>query len=510
MKISKENKNKLRILCDEDHKIQFMETFMKIVNKEGKIVPFKLTDEQKTLVSQLKGHNIVSKSRQLGISTITISLSIREAILHPYSNCLLVSYDQKSCNAIFNKLKQQFDLLPSFLKPKTKANNRQELTFLNGSRIICACAGNKDIGRGDTYQIVHLSEFAFWKNPETHLNSILQALSPTGLLIIESTSNGLNYYSDLVQKAENNENDFNLYFFNWINGGSLFKNAYKKAVKTYKNRFKKDYIEELDDEEKRLQEIGATMEQLIWRRSMIENIGLDKFHQEYPSTIMESFISTSNNVFNATRLKEMELYTMKVKPLIVRDMSKLLMAYRNSINIYQYPIFGHKYCLGVDTSDGLGQDYSVVEVYDKETGEQVCEFRNNKIAPYDFAEVVKELGLYYNYGLLVVEINKSGNTVIEKLWKQWDYKNLYKYKRYNEFNKLVYARGFSTDSTSKPMIINNLREAVDKYSIKINSRTSVIEMKFYDSTFNASQGHDDTVISNALAVEGMKYRYWYV
>ena len=143
MKINKENQEKMKYLFKDENKVQFMETFMKIVNKEGKIVPFHLTDEQRMLVNQLKGHNIVSKSRQLGISTITISLSIREAILHPYSNCLLVSYDQKSCNAIFNKLKQQFDLLPNFLKPKTKSNNRQELTFVNGSRIICACAGKK-------------------------------------------------------------------------------------------------------------------------------------------------------------------------------------------------------------------------------------------------------------------------------------------------------------------------------------------------------------------------------
>ena len=510
MKINKENQDKLKYLFKDENKIQFMETFMKIVNKEGEIIPFRLTDEQKMLVKELKGHNIVSKSRQLGISTITISLSIREAILHPYSNCLLVSYDQKSCNAIFNKLKQQFDLLPNFLKPKTKANNRQELTFTNGSRIICACAGNKDLGRGDTYQIVHLSEFAFWKNPETHLNSILQALSPTGILIIESTSNGLNYYSDLVQKADNNENDFKLFFFNWINGGSLFQNAYKNAMRTFKNRFGIDYIEELDEEEKQLQSLGATMEQLIWRRSMVENTSLEKFHQEYPSTLMESFISTSNNVFNAKRLSEMELYTMDIKPLEPQNMSKILMAYKSSINLYDYPIKGHKYCIGVDTSDGVGNDYSVIEVYDKETKEQVFEFRNNKIAPYEFAEVVKEVGLYYNYGLLVVEINKSGNTVVEKLWKDWNYINMYKYQRYNEVGKMVYARGFRTDQVSKPMIINNLREVVETYNINIKSRISVQEMKFYDSTFNASQGHDDTVISNALAVEGIKYKYWYV
>lgn len=512
MGISKENAKKLNFLWQDENKVMFFESFMKIVNKDTKIIPFKLTKEQKDLVNNLEKFNIVSKSRQLGISTITISLSLRECIVNPNSNCLLVSYDQKSCNAIFNKLKQQYNLLPKWLRPDTIANNRQELKFTNGSKITCVTAGNKDLGRGDTLQIVHLSEFAFMKNPEKQLNSILQALAPTGILIIESTSNGLNYYSELVTAAENKENDFKLFFYNWINGGSLFEKDYKDAVRRFKKRNGTDIITDFDDEEEELIKLGATMEQLIWRRLKISNTSLEQFHQEYPSTLMESFITTGNNVFDNGKIAKTEkaILTENIKLLDIKNIVGLpdrLRYLGKSLGIWNTPVYGDNYSLGVDTSDGVGQDYSVIEVLNQD-GLQVAEFRDNKIAPYEFAEIVDELGRYYNNGLLVVEKNKSGNTVVEKLWKQIGYKNMYKYKKYDDRNKLRWARGFDTNSISKPMIINNLREYFETSRLCINSKIVLNEMKVYDSTLNATVGHDDTVIGMALAVEGLKYPFF--
>ncbi|WP_061330278.1 hypothetical protein [Clostridium botulinum] len=117
MAVSKENAKKLKYLFEDGHEIEFIEAFFKIVDKDSNTVNFKLTQEQKYLVNNMEKLNIISKSRQLGISSITIALSLRECIVYPNSNCLLVSYDQKSCNDIFNKLKQMYNLLPNWLKP---------------------------------------------------------------------------------------------------------------------------------------------------------------------------------------------------------------------------------------------------------------------------------------------------------------------------------------------------------------------------------------------------------
>ena len=221
MGLSKENKEKLVYLWDDVNTVDWIQTFIKIVDKQGKMVPFILTEEQRTLVEQMERENIILKSRQLGISSIVIALSIRACIVNDHTTCLLVSHNQSSTNTIFDKLKQQFNSLPDFIKPKLATNNRQELKFENGSKITCLTAGNKDIGRGDTFNgIVHLSEFAFWKNPDKQLISLTQALSDTGKIIIESTAQGFNKFSEVYYQAKSGENSYKGFFFNWINGVS--------------------------------------------------------------------------------------------------------------------------------------------------------------------------------------------------------------------------------------------------------------------------------------------------
>ena len=150
MQISLETAKKLNWLWKEENKIEWIQTFIKIADKDGNIVPFILTDEQRKLVENLGHQNIISKSRQLGISVVTVGLSIRACVVNPNTNCVLISHNQSSTNAVFDKLKQQFYSLPEWLRPKLIQNNRQALTFANGSSIVCMTAGNKDVGRGST------------------------------------------------------------------------------------------------------------------------------------------------------------------------------------------------------------------------------------------------------------------------------------------------------------------------------------------------------------------------
>lgn len=520
MAISKENTRKLKWLWQDENKIDWIEAFIKIVNKEGKTVPFILTDEQRQFVEGLEAENIVLKSRQLGLSVVSIALAIRQCIVYPNSCCLLVSYDQKSCNAVFGKLKQQFNSLPKWLKPQTEANNRQEIKMVNGSKITCVTAGNKELSRGDTLQFIHLSEFAFWKNPDKHLNSITQAIGTGATLIIESTANGVNLFHDLYFKSKNKENSFKPYFFNWIDGGSLFKKKYKEAVKRYKAINNKNLIEnDLDDEEKELLKLGASMEQLTWRRMTISKTSLEQFHQEYPSTDVEAFIISGNSVFDSkkvsqalTNIKNNKTKYIK-KENIIGLPSLLQQHIGRSFFIYQIPQAGKRYFIGCDLSEGVGQDYSVIEVLDS-NGEQVAEFYNNKIKPYQMAEIINCIGHYYNYALLTIEKASGGHSVIERLRYDLKYMNMTKYKSYDDFNKIIWNVGFDTNSKTKSLIINDLIELFEKNQLKINSERLLQEMQVFVSE-NGKMGaisgsHDDSVMAMALAIVSIKYGFWYV
>jgi hypothetical protein len=516
MAISKKNAEKLKYLFQDGHETDFIGSFIKIVNKDTKTVPFILTQEQQQFVEGLEKFNIVLKSRQLGLSVCTVGLAIRQCIVYPNSACLLVSHDQKSCNAIFDKLKQQYNSLPSWLKPEEIANNRQEIKLKNGSKITCCCAGNKEIGRGDTLHLVHLSEFAFWKMQEKQLNSITQALAPEGRLIIESTANGLNNFHDLYFQSENGENNYKSFFFNWISGSTLFKKDYEKAVEIYKSR--NDSVEltesELDDEEIELIKLGATMEQLMWRRMKVASSGIEQFHQEYPSTPLEAFVSTGANIFNNKKIVDIERNISKnnhIKKENIVDLPVLLKQhYGRSFFMWQIPRSGDKYYIGVDCSEGVGGDYHVIEVFN-EDGEQCAEFYNNKIKPYEMAEIINVLGRYYNKGLLIIEKASGGHSVIEKLRYDFKYMNMSKYKTYDNFNKPKWTIGFDTNVKSKGLIINTFVEMFETSQIAINSKRLLNEMKIFELNDNGSMGatqgqntHDDSVMATSLALAAIK------
>lgn len=521
MPVSKGTKEKLKYLWQDEHTVDWIQTFIKIADKSGKIVPFILTPEQRIFVENLEKENIILKSRQLGLSSVTVALSIRACIVQENTTCFLVSHNQSSTNTIFDKLKQQFNSLPEFIKPDLLTNNRQELKFTNGSKITCLTAGNKEIGRGDTLNgIIHLSEFAYWKNAEKQLNALSQAVSDTGKIIIESTANGFNKFSDVYYQAKNNENSYKSFFFNWINGKELFKSQYESAMVEYKARNGKELlISDLDDDENVLRTQGATLSQLAWRRKKISTDGKDAFNVEYPTTDADCFLTSGAQLFDSKRIdktiqsiiKEKITYIPKGKivglPLILQNL------YGKSFKVWEIPKSGEKYYIGVDCSEGIGQDYSTAIVLNKD-GEQVAEFKNNQVKPYQLADIIDSLGRYYNKALLTVEKASGGHSVIERLRIDKRYMNMTKYKTYDEFNRAIWKVGFDTNNKTKSIIVNDGREWFEKGMLQIKSREILEEMKVFIASDNGSMGaitgsHDDLVMALCLAIVGMKNGLWY-
>ena len=525
MQISLANAKKLNWLWQDENEIAWIETFLKIADKSGKIVPFILTPEQKTLVGGLEHKNIISKSRQLGCSVVCCALSIRKCVCHPNTTCVLISHSQESTNKVFAKLKQMFYSLPDCIRPDLLTNNRQELSFVNGSRISCQTAGNKDLCRGDTINgVLHMSEFAMWKNQEGQMQSLMQAVTESATVIVESTTKGFNLYSQTYMQARNNENDFKSFMFNWINGRTLFIPQYKQAVKSWKARHNGKMLteDEYDDEEKALAKLGMTPEQAVWRRGKIAESSLDAFHEEFPSTFEESCIVTGSSVFDNNRVVRLQqaIIEKNIKPLPLDKITGLPNVLRphiqnGNLKVWTTPRPKIKYYLGCDVAEGLGgkRDSSTIYVSDKD-GRQVAQFKSNKIKPYEFADIIDAMGRWYNKGLLVVEKASGGHACIERLRIDKKYMNMYKCKTYDEFKREIWKVGFDTNNKTKSIAVNDMREWFDKGLIDINSNDLLEEMKTFvaedNGSFNAVVGsHDDLVSSCWLCIQGMKSSFWY-
>lgn len=521
-KITREDKLR-KIVSDP---ILWTRYFVRIVDKAGRKVRFEPTYHQKVLAKNFGKFNIVAKSRQLGITSWAIAYSLYLTHTQPDTVCMLMSYSLDTVDIVFKKLKAMYDDLDPAVKLSDVANNRKELILENRSRIVCCVCGTKDAARGSTLRYVHLTEVAFMDDEKlkNQLTAIEAALRPDGQIVLESTSNGMNYWFELWQKAVNSESQYKPFFFSWLDDTRQFLQEYEQNTIIYKDRNGKYLtVEELDEEElSLLYKMGGdknplAMKKLMWRRMKIANIGIEKFRQEYPTSATESFLVSGNNVFDLEKIQARMNNLYESKPLLKANMKipKKMRKWKSSWDIWEMPKKGKRYFCGVDTGEGIGSDNSVIQIINEE-GVQVFEFASNKIKPYEYAQLVREVGVFYNTALLVIEKASAGHTVVDKLYDGGDrYIRLYKYKEYDARGKARKKPGWQTTQKSRPIIINRFVEMYETGQVLINSKALLDEMKSFQLDDNGKQqavkgAKDDRVMAFAMALEGLVNGIWYV
>lgn len=510
----------------------FSKNFIFIVDNNNEKVKFELNSAQEELEHLMENNRfvIVSKARQGGISTYSVAKALWRAITNENENILIVSYKSDSSKALFNKLKSMNEWLPRDkydIFPSVKRDNRDELIFDNGSSISCVVASNKSIGRGSTYTWVHLSEYSFFQNQESQLLSIEQSLAKGGesKLTIETTSNGTNNnFYRMCMSAIKGNSKYKLMFIPFYHElyKKQFKFEYDEAEAWYRadNKGSRLSVKDLEPDEQVLYEKGANLRQLMWRRYKLLDMTLQEFQQEYPSNMLESFISTGTSVFNqALILQRMNgVQAPYKKNNIINDVPKLIHKYINrGLEIFQLPKKNTKYYGGVDSSAGSGNDFSTISLFDEE-GKQVLSFYNNRVPVYEFVEIIDCIGRWYNYAFLCVERNSFGTPVLERLRKEYNYLNLYKQKLFDQKSgKRKSQLGFITSSTSKNILITDMKEQFEKGLILIECKETLQQMQLFIENSNGSTGnkkgkdnHDDLVISVAMSVQARKIGKWYV
>ena len=514
---------KLEIINDDP--ILWLKNFVKIIDNEGQEVPFVLNKEQEDFVNNMGKYNIICKARQIGFTTMSLGLMLYYACTLPHTNYLMLSYDGESVQNIFSRLKMMYESIPYKYQVKQRRMNKMELLLENGSRISVKVAGNKELGRSFTCQMIHLSEFAFWeeKQQSKGLLALEQSLAknPNSKIIIESTSNGIgNNYYNLFTSAYKNNSKYKTFFYNWYQNKTQFKSDYDQAETWYKSECHGVRLapDDLTPYEKDLYDKGATLKQLMWRQWKLLDMTLDEFNQEFPSTPEESFVTTSTGVFDAAIITSR--YNYLPQPLKYNEIKplpeSLIKYFGKGLFIYKNVKRGERYFGGIDTGAGLKGDYSSIVVLDS-SGEQVAVFNRNDVPVYKFAKIAYDLGMYFNYAMYLPERNSYGLDLITRLRKEQGYINVLKIKKFDKIRgQKIYEYGWYTDNVSKNKLIMDLKEAFETGIILVNSRDTLDEMRIYvedDGKMGNIKGggnHDDLVDSLALAVQSLKANKWYL
>jgi hypothetical protein len=166
----------------------------------------------------------------------------------------------------------------------------------------------------------------------------------------------------------------------------------------------------------------------------------------------------------------------------------------------------HRYCIGSDISEGLGRDYSVAYVFDRQMKEIVARMRTNQIDSHRWADRLNELSHYYENALIVPERNGAGHTTIDRLRELKA--NIYLREVVNQIGKQVTKQyGFLQTTEAKQLVCGSLKSYLASkkpvYDRILLAECSTFIKDEEKEKLGADEGfHDDCVIAAALALHG--------
>jgi len=485
----------VRERCRDDFRY-FTEKYLMIVNKSRQLQPLTFNPVQEKYHAEKTDFDIILKARKVGITTYKCAEYFHNTIFVPNTITTIIAHNLDTTIEIFEKIKLFYEKLPDELKPGISRSNRRELVFTHApdgtelnSKYSVGTAGNVEFARGKDIDNLHLSEYAFYRDPEKIKTGAMQALRTGGRVSIESTANGFNDFRDEWQKAKDDGSVFAPHFFPWFDDTtcSLSHTSLEKLTDTeaqMKNRY------------------ALSDDQIMWYRQKKKHLG-EMIRQEYPFNDAEAFLSSTRSVFDVETLRKLMGELHGVQPIRAAENGRL--------KIWKEPVHGRTYTAGADCSEGIaGGDYSCCIIIDAETCRQVAELHGHWPI-HIFANKCEKICKTYNSALLAVERNNHGHTVLNILRNQLNYPNLYEYRDYDSSGVLRKKLGWETNVKSKPIMIDELARGIAEKSVRIRSTELVKECMTYVYNGRGGMGaeagcRDDRVMAMAIAIQARKSR----
>lgn len=170
----------------------------------------------------------------------------------------------------------------------------------------------------------------------------------------------------------------------------------------------------------------------------------------------------------------------------------------NSLRIYEEPEVGHEYIMMVDVAKGVGGDYSTFTLIDVTSRpfKQVAVYRNNKISPVLFPNIIVKYAEKYNKAYVVVENNDQGAVVCNGIYFDLEYDNFYL-----ESATKATGLGITMNKKVKRLGCSAIKDIIENRKLQIVDETSIIEMSTFvakGQSYEASQGNHDDLMMNLV------------
>lgn len=489
----------------------YLETFDK--TQEG-FVPFKLFPRQKEVILSYEKHrfNLVTKPRQAGVSTTTaayMAIKVGFADKDNPEAVLIIANKQELAFEFLAKIKDYLSQLPRWIwgsdyygsvandkKSIFLTDSKKEIKLPNNCRVK-AVATSKDALRGFTPTYLIMDEAAYIDDGAEVFGAALTALGTGGKATLISTPRGMDaLYYKTYDQAKQKKNNFNIIEMKWYEDL-----RYNKDLRWLKGTEVKPEVEfTFKSYEKMIADGWKPTSS--WYEEMCQ--GMNNDAKMIAQELDVSFIGSGGNVIEDQYIELQNKNNVR-EPVAMYGPE-------NEIWIWEQPIEGHQYIMGVDVSRGDGEDASTLVIVDFTTMEEVMEYQG-KIQPDLLAQIVEEYGNLYNAYTVVDVTGGMGVSTVLKLM-EFNYKRLHfdsssgkilsaRQRELSSHSKDDKIPGFHATSVRLPMIAN-LEFKIRTDAIKIRSSRMTSEMKTFiyknGRPDHMSGYHDDLLMAIAMCL----------
>jgi len=473
--------------------------------KTGERFTFTLNDAkagwywQRAVLDDWREHplSMVLKARQIGITWLAAGYALWKLLTMPGTRALVVSINEDEAIKVVNRIFDMFVSLPEHLrfeaevtKPTRGARPSTliEFTFPDG-RIssVVGLPSTRRAGHGETATIVLLDEYARHEYARESWKAVFPTVDNGGQLIAISTGNG-------VSNEQTGEGNF--FHHLWVNHEEYGIEARFLAWDLHPDR----------DE--------------AWYAKNARALPAADRGEQFPRNADEAFILTGLCWFDLEALAwygeaERVLEEQGRMRFIVNQSgakAKITWQERGWIRVYARPDPTHDYAIAADVATGRGFDYSCAYVIDLSTLAIVAEL-HGKLEADEYAEQLHYLGRWYGSARIAVEMGggfgepviialrdgRKGRPTYPKLYRHTigDRPDAHQMKNY----------GFPMNVKTRPLIVNQIEQAIREKSIPAMPSTLVAECRTFvrqkslPSPRAMDGSNDDRVMAFGIGLE---------
>jgi len=445
------------VKCKDDP-VYFIEKYVKIITLDKGLQPFKLYECQKRKVDCIMNNRrvVLMEGRQQGKTVTSAACILHYTIFQEDKTVAIMANKSSAAREVLNRYQIMYENLPLWMQQGVKVWNKGDVELENNSKVLTAATTAAAI-RGKSVNWLYIDEAAIIPNniADEFFTSVYPTISAgeTTKILLTSTPLGYNHF--------------------W-----KFWNESVEGVNGFENMFIPYY------------EIPGRDEK--WLEEQKQLLGDVKFNQE----VMCEFLGSTNTLINAQTIARLStkdpLYT------------------KSGLDIYEEPQEGHFYAMTVDTSRGIGGDFSAFIVADitKMPYKVVAKYRDNKVAPMLYPDIIGKVGRDYNDAFILVEVNDIGQQVAEILHQEVEYENMLstvteQARQYVSpgFGKAT-KHGVTTSKQVKRQGCFTFKSLIEEQKLLVFDEHIIHEISTFTekgNTYQADEGyHDDLVMCLVL------------